>query len=129
MACTVRLEDCRAVQQECTMSASRTSADHDQGRSNAILGRGTDSAQSRRPTLRPWTKTQFLPPRPVFLDEATGDQRAVYLEQVLLVKRNQALIARLRVTQRRPDHHLAAGVVVETTPGAEAPGVGDLVTR
>jgi len=54
---------------------------------------------------------------------------AVYLEQVLLIKRDQALIARIRVTQRRPDHHLAAGAVVETTPGAEAPGVGDLVTR
>ena len=52
---------------------------------------------------------------------------AVYLGQVLHVKRDKHLVASLRVTHRRPEHHIAAGKIIETFSETRRPGVDDVV--
>ena len=52
---------------------------------------------------------------------------AVYLGQLLHIKRDEQRVASLRVTHRRPQHHIAAGKIIETFPGNRKPNVGDVV--
>ncbi len=68
-------------------------------------------------------------------DEASGvvvfdtGGGAVHLGQFLSIERDRKVIARLRVTHRRPEHHIAAGVIIETMPDAPQPNIGDAVVR
>ena len=52
---------------------------------------------------------------------------AVYLGQLLHIKRDEQIVASLRVTHRRPEQHIAAGKIIETSSDSREPSVGDVV--